>query len=396
MKICYIADIQNPHSRRWAGDFAALGHEVLVLSDADAPRGDPAPKGVRVATPRWRQWEKILAFKVYPPPYGNNRWKYLPYRRALGAFEPDLVHGMEALYNGYTTAKLLGDQGPPRILMPWGGDIACTPFESPRARKLVEFALHHAEHVVGNMPSLPDFLNAHFGVSRQKVSGFSWGVDLAIFRDGLAAEAEALRERLGVPPGAAVVLSPRNFAPYWGIETIVHSAPEVAKRLPDVFFVFLTGARDKKFVEESMLWLKRQERWHHVRVVEETLSPPEMAALFNLADVFVTVPETDFLAQTLLEGMACGCVPICRDLEAYRTRVEEGVTGRYAAQPFGPESLANAILDTLGDRVRLREMSANAAAQAIRLDDWRTGLRKMAEVYARVTGREEFMIPASA
>ena len=42
---------------------------------------------------------------------------------------------------------------------------------------------------------------------------------------GLREEAEKIRKELNVPPKAHVIFSPRNFAPYWGIETIIQSIP---------------------------------------------------------------------------------------------------------------------------------------------------------------------------
>ena len=181
MKICYLADVFNIHAQRWASFFSAMGHDVLVMSDFAPPKPPPGLHGVKIVAPVWRTWEKILAFKLYPPPYGNNRWKYLPYRRALGSFMPDLIHGMEALHNGYTTARILGPMGPPRILMPWGGDIAYDPFHSERARHLVTYALENVEHIVGNFPEMPAHLQKHFGIHPEKVSAFSWGVDLKQF-----------------------------------------------------------------------------------------------------------------------------------------------------------------------------------------------------------------------
>lgn len=389
MKICYLSDALNPHTHRWASLFASFGHEVLLLSDFAPHTQPPELRNVKIVAPEWRTWEKILAFKLYPPPFGNNRWKYLPYRRALGSFKPDLIHGMEALFNGYTTARLLGDGGPPRILMPWGNDIIHDPFQSERARQLVTFALNNVERIVGNFPEMPEHLQKNFGVPPEKVTAFPWGVNLKVFCRQEDDDNEKLRAELGIPPKAQIILSPRNFAPYWGIETIVQSIPHIVKENRNVYFIFMTGSSDRQFLEQQQLWLKWRKCSHHVHIIERRLQAEEVAAMFNLADVFVSAPETDFLAQSVLEGMACGCVPICRNLSVYGTRVRDEVTGFIVPDPFTPEVLAATVVDALGNRLRLSTMSRGAAAQAIELDDERIGFRKMAEVYAKVTGRED-------
>ena len=163
------------------------------------------------------------------------------------------------------------------------------------------------------------------------------------------------------------------------------------KQNPNAFFVFLTGIPNHEFIEHQRLWLKWQKCGHHVHIIEGYQPVEKIAALFNLADMFVTAPETDFLAQSLLEGMACGSVPICRNLSVYGTRVREGVTGRIVPDPFNPENLAATIVEALENRDRLNEMSRNASEQALALDDERIGIKKMAEVYARVTGRDDVL-----
>ena len=390
MKICYVADIGNPHTRRWAGEFAALGHEVLVLSDGQPPN-PPPPPGVKVACPRWSLAEKILAFRLYPKPFGNNRWKHLPYRRALGDFQPNLIHGMEALFNGYATAHLLGDGGPPRILSPWGNDILHDPFQSEKARRLVGHALNRVEHITGNMPGLEDYLAAHFKVPREKASFFSWGADLEVFHLRPSTNTAALREEMGIPPHARIILSPRNFSPYWGVQTLIQAIPRIIEKMPSAHFVLLLGSGDAQFLDAQMEYLRAKRCAHHVSAIWEFLPRQKLADLFCLAEVFLSIPHTDFLAQTLLEGMACGCVPICRNLHAYRERVENMVTGKLVPDPLDEESLALAIVETLYNRDALAQMGRKAAERVRALDDSRMALRKMAHLYCTVTRREEFL-----
>ncbi|HRU54003.1 MAG TPA: glycosyltransferase, partial [Candidatus Sumerlaeia bacterium] len=60
MKICYLLEVNNPHSQRWVRHFAGLGHEVLVLSDSAAQE---EIAGVRVINPQMNLLTTIVAFK---------------------------------------------------------------------------------------------------------------------------------------------------------------------------------------------------------------------------------------------------------------------------------------------------------------------------------------------
>ena len=116
------------------------------------------------------------------------------------------------------------------------------------------------------------------------------------------------------------------------------------------------------------------------RIVSETLSPSEMAAAFNRADLFVSCPETDFLASTILEGMACGCVPILADLPYYRSRIEDGAHGFYFTDR-APESLAATIENAFSNPERLNDIRLRIASEAPEKDDWAKCARRMEEIY---------------
>ncbi|OPZ04341.1 MAG: Glycosyl transferases group 1 [candidate division BRC1 bacterium ADurb.BinA364] len=92
-----------------------------------------------------------------------------------------------------------------------------------------------------------------------------------------------------------------------------------------------------------------------------------MAAAFNRADVFLSLPETDLLSTTVLEGMACGCAPILADLPYYRSRVEHGKNGFYLAERT-PDAIARAIEEAYSSPKRLAAM-ARENERLIALED---------------------------
>jgi glycosyltransferase involved in cell wall biosynthesis len=73
-----------------------------------------------------------------------------------------------------------------------------------------------------------------------------------------------------------------------------------------------------------------------------------MADLFSAASVTVSPSTHDGTPNTLLEGMACGSLPIVGDLESVREWIEPGVNG-LVVDPNDPVALGAAMIAGLRD-----------------------------------------------
>lgn len=374
MRITLLATPDPIHTRRWIAWLAGRGHELTLVTDAYTKQ---RPSQCKILLPRWNLATKILAFRLTPKPYGNERWKHLHMRPLVRQSRPDIVHGFEALHYGYTLSMC----GPyPRVLTPWGRDVHHKANQGPRARWLVERALAGADAISTNDETLPDYLETHFGVERAKVRAFSWGVDPGVFRPGLTEDAEAWRHELQIPANAPVILSPRHFLPYWGSELLSEAIPGALEAIPGAIFVILRGASNEGFDEASV---KRLEAnfGASVRFVSRAVSPEEMAGLLNLARAFVSVPKTDLLAQTITEGMACGCLPVLAPHAPYRKHARPS-ENCVMLDGYTPEALTRSLIEALrNDELTARAHAENPALMQ-RHENWKVNAAKMEDVYA--------------
>lgn len=380
MKIAILGNPDSVHVRRWTRFLAARGHELLLIAD---PHTTARPPEARVEVAQWSLPAKILAFRLTPRPHGNALWKHLAYRPLLREFRPDVVHGFEAHYSGPAVARA----GPfAKVLTPWGKDVHADAFRGPIWNRVVRMGLAGAHRISTNDPTMPEYLNAAFGVAREKVRAFSWGVDPTIFRPGPPDEGAARRRALAIDADAPVVFSPRRFDPYWGADRIVDAIAPVVAAVPGTVFVFAAGERDADFHRRATERIAREGLASSVRLVEEKLSPAEMAATFRAADAFVSIPRTDLLATTVLEGLACGCAPILADLPAYRIHAPLATPGgRPNARTVPPDgdagSLAAATIDVLRDPEGSAAASEFNVERMLRLEDERANMAEMETVY---------------
>jgi len=79
----------------------------------------------------------------------------------------------------------------------------------------------------------------------------------------------------------------------------------------------------------------------------------EMAELFRLAQVAVSPSLHDGTPNTLLEAMACGCLPVAGRIESVGEWIDDGVNG-LLCDTTNVESLAGAMIRALDDE-RLRQ-----------------------------------------
>lgn len=378
MKICYILEVNNIHSQRWINYFAGLDNEILVLSDSEPKICFPS--NVKVVNPKMNLFTKIAAFKIYPKPYGNESFKWIPYRKEVQKFKPDIVHAMEALAYGFTLA-MCGKF--PKVLTPWGNDVFLDPFQSKIAGFLVKKGLEKADVISSNHPTLGNYLEKTFNISSTKADCFSWGLDLNIFNPFKKEEAEQLRKKLQIPENADIIISNRRFSEYWGGRYVIYSLPFILKENPNTYFIILRGSGESDFFREMKGYAEKTGISKNIRFIDERISEQNMAVFLNLASVFISAAFTDMLSISVLEGMACGAVPVVSDLESYRTRINDGENG-YLIPIKNSEKIAEKIIHLLKNPLLRKKMSEQNWEIIRKNDDWKLCAPKMLSLYEKL------------
>jgi glycosyltransferase involved in cell wall biosynthesis len=118
-------------------------------------------------------------------------------------------------------------------------------------------------------------------------------------------------------------------------------------------------------------WIERYNVGASVRLLGR-VSRDQMAELFRLAWINVSISEHDGLPNTLLESLACGAFPVVGDIESLREWIEDGVNG-FLVPPDNPDAVAAAILRAIDDT----ELRRSAAAKNHRMIEARADHSKV-------------------
>jgi glycosyltransferase involved in cell wall biosynthesis len=360
MKLCYIGDPRSVHTQRWVRWFAAE-HDVIFI--ATAP--DDALSELRVCTLPTTSARRGLRLV--------NSVRLV--RRVLADHQPDVVHGHFLNEAGWFAAAA---RFRPFVVSAWGSDLYRAPAESRLARRLNPWVVRSADWVTCDSEHQAELLRS-WGAAPERVSVIGWGVDPREFNPGV--DGGPLRARLGIPPGASMVLSPRQWIPNSNIPALVaahallpDSVHLVLKRMPR--FETDGGAP----VEAAIAASPARERIH---VIGE-LPAEEIPGLYAAADAVASLCETDGTPVSLLEAMALGRPIVALQNPSVAEWISEP-GGRFVSG-LDPNRLAAALNGFLADpAARQRAAAHNVGIVASRADR-SAEMGRMGHIYGRLAG----------
>jgi glycosyltransferase involved in cell wall biosynthesis len=242
---------------------------------------------------------------------------------------------------------------------------ACPMLESDRASDLSRWNWRRKRDSIGKMdltivtPSR--WLAGLAGESRilgpVPVEVIPNGVDIDVFRP---APKTAVRKLLGLDRDKKVVLFGGAHAltdPRKGARFLSHALEIIKNRAPETpLQVLVFGAE----IPETGLTFHFETRYLGF-IRDERL----LAQMYAAADVYVTPPTEENLANTVIEALACGTPTVAFDVGGMAEMVLHGKNG-YLARASDATDLARGIQWALESTGRLKRLSREARETAIR------------------------------
>jgi glycosyltransferase involved in cell wall biosynthesis len=356
MRLFFVADGRSPITQNWIRHFIERGDEVHLASTfpctLDLPLSGlysvpvafsgmkktgsaPAKKGrlnssstVGLRTVI-RQWLGPLSI-----PRAARQLQVI-----LQRVQPDLIHALRIPYEGMLAADAY--TGVPLAVSVWGNDFTLHAPSTPLMAHYTRWALKVADGL--HADCWRDIrLGKQLGFATNRptlVTPGNGGIHTDIFYP--------LQPLTNQP----VIVNPRGFRAYVHNEAFFKSIPLVLEQCPEARFVCSSMAGEP----QAMQWIEELGIQHAV-----TLNPPmphaQMADVFRAAQVVVSPSFHDGTPNSLLEGMACGCLPVAGDLESIREWITPGRNG-LLVDSSNPRSIADGILTALQNK-DLRQSAA--------------------------------------
>jgi len=196
------------------------------------------------------------------------------------------------------------------------------------------------------------------------------GVDTETFTPA-GADPAGLRRRLGLEPRHRLLVFAGRPAKEKRVDVLI----EAVERLGDPYVLVLAGARGDRAAPSGRV----------IELAYET-DPGRLAALLASCDAFVHANDAEPFGLVVLEAMACG-LPVVGVASGGVGESLDGDVAELAARSAAAEIAAAVEALFARDLAALR---AAARARAVARHDWDAVFRRLAAIYADVSGEPAF------
>jgi glycosyltransferase involved in cell wall biosynthesis len=299
LHIAVIGDANSVHIRRWVAYFAARGHRITLLVPDDVELQPPYAAGIAIERYRrqtgWRIGQLGLIASAVSA------------RRAVARVHPDLLQVHYVTINGF---RAWMSRFHPNVVTVWGSDVLIDPRRNRRARFLARLSLGSADLVTGISQHVVDAA-IEFGARPERTRTIHFGVDVDLFSPG--PDPAGLRDSLGLA-GRRVLFSPRIIERIYRHEVVLEAMTKLPADVTLLMSRHSAGQSELARIEGLIAEKGLKERV----VIVPTVPHAEMPDYYRLADVVVSIPESDAGPVTLVEALAVGRPVVSADLPPVR------------------------------------------------------------------------------
>lgn len=410
MKICFIADANSVHARRWIEYFCKHGNEVYILSIAYCAKpvegailhnlftsgySNVTIDGIGVKESSCSPESQLKSHSskagcLIPQRVVESElfgMAYLFYRvfrlrnkakTIIGKIQPDIVHCLRLPLEG-CIGGLVGYR--PLVISTWGEDMVYFAQKYAICRWLTKKAMSNTSLYFSD--SLRDkYIAEAYGFSPSSLTALMPVIgglkleELPMYHKETST-IQAARRKLDIAPDANVLISVRGFRNFYiHTEALVKAIPQIIQVFPNTVFVLKGDTQTRGYLQLRRL-AEQLEVERYIRFTDR-LNVEELVDYFTASDIMVSVTLYDGCPVSMLEGMAYGLIPVMSVHSPIQEWITDGQNG-YLFNPRDPGDIAQAIVKALKNKDNF---------EAMRVRNWGL-LRERADYYKNMEIAEE-------
>ena len=281
IKLCFIGNLRAPQNQSLVNFFKKYSYEIhfITTQKADIPGIKSYFVGQDSLLDRWT----ILYFLKT-----KNKIK-----KIIHKLKPDILHGQDLVFAGIW-AKLTNFH--PLVVTCWGSDVFhFDKFIWPE-KYLVRQTLALADLVTGSSLAIKNQA-VKIGLNPKKFRLVHFGVDLKIFRPRKSRRLSRLFKN------QKIIFCPRSIAPIYNTDILIEAFGKIACSSGSDLILSRQNANLKylALMMKKVEALGLKNRVHFLPQVANA----KMADWYNLAEVVISIPDSDSSSVSFLEAMAC-------------------------------------------------------------------------------------------
>lgn len=308
MRICFIADSNSIHTCRWIQPLIDANYEVYLVSYRQNNRTLPGVKEIIDLT------QQINLRKIRFAVWGMWLHGYLK------RIHPDILHAHQIPAAGWL-GSLTGFH--PFVVTGWGSDLLIEPHKSLFRKLLTKFVLSKTDYLT--VPSKFMYNSArNLGFPEDCIYWIPWGIETNIFKPSIMTRRES-RMQINLPETTPVILCPRGINPIYNLDIVIEACHSILPKFPDLKLILLKYnprpeylTRIKRQIstakmESNVIWLPAQD------------SIEDMAYLYQISDVVLSIPSSEGYGFTPYEAMSSGIPSIISDLPVFEDDLQDKI-----------------------------------------------------------------------
>lgn len=342
--------------------YRRLGGKAIHIVTADVPGAAEYdrdhPNSVHRLSLKRVPWLKPESLLMYLRFFFTALWLALTHRF-------DAIHAGRALPEGLVAWLVARLTFRPVVIYAHGEEL--TGWGRGNKYKAMRFALRHADRVIANSDFTQRTL-VEMGVMQERIEIIHPGVDTERFRPGLPFQ--DLRDSLGLPEGAKLILSVGRLSRRKGFDMVIRCLPALLESGLDVHYAIVGIGEDEAYLRSLAASTGMSVRVHQLGHVPMQ----DLPRWYNACDVFVLANreidgDTEGFGIVFLEAAACGKAAIAGRAGGTGSAVLDGVTG-LQVDGDSADALHRALLALLNDPAHAQGYAAAALDRVTRSLSW--------------------------
>jgi L-malate glycosyltransferase len=229
-------------------------------------------------------------------------------RREIERFKPDLIDAHGATSYGFLAALAAGRR--PWMLTLYGTDVYDHAGSNKLLAHMASLALRRANLIYGSSPYVLDAAqNLSASVRADKCIFLPWGIPLG---DPVSTTVVTnVRNQLGTPESAFVAIHPRRLSEHWRLDWILGGLQQLGSHIGRAVELWLAYPPPTKAEQQLLDDLEHRAAGEMV-TIRKLGQLPYRTLMEHLAsaDVFVCAARQEMLANSFLESLYYGAVPV--------------------------------------------------------------------------------------
>lgn len=226
-------------------------------------------------------------------------------REILVEYNPTIIHVHQANSIAFITS-LANNKRFPQVLTTWGDDVLINPYRSKLHRFITSFSIKKSDRITADAKSMMDSIHNFYGKIPVEILNF--GIDLDT-------NPTIQKEN--------IIYSNRLHNDLYNIDKIITGCVPFLNQHPDWKLIIAATGDNTEYLKDLAANSSVADQIEFVGF----LNAADNKANYFKAKIYVSIPNTDGTAMSLLESLAYGCIPVVSDLPSNKEWVTNGVNG---------------------------------------------------------------------